>query len=274
MQIAHKLGQVHALEHLRAHRGVEVLHVAQREDLRLARNAHVMADAPQNLAHEVDDVLVLGAVLLVRHKLACQLASPIRVLGSGARPRQAHALELLAALANEQLGRAAAEEHVGVTVEQHRAARVAVYQVDQQVLRRERVLGKKPLPARENHLANAPRANSRKRSIHFRPPLLARIALQRERNRHALATRGACRLARETRDAARIHRREAVHLQHAPALVFHKHHFRQHELKARERFEELVGRLGVLRVEAIEREEHGRLVDGPLDFVFHVVHLR
>ena len=60
-----------------------------------------MADAPQNLAHEVDDVLVLGAVLLVRHKLACQLASPIRVLGSGARPRQAHALELLAALGNQ-----------------------------------------------------------------------------------------------------------------------------------------------------------------------------
>ena len=115
-----------------------------------------MADAPQNLAHEVDDVLVLGAVLLVRHKLACQLASAIRVLGSGARPRQAHALKLLTALANEQLGRAAAEEHVGVTVEQHRAARVAVYQVDQQVLRRERVLGKKPLPARENHLINAP----------------------------------------------------------------------------------------------------------------------
>ena len=63
-------------------------------------------------------------------------------------------------------------------------------------------------------------------------------------------------------------------MQHAPALVFHKHHFGQHELKARERFEELVGRLGVLRVEAIEREEHGRLVDGPLDFVFHTFHLR
>ena len=156
MQIAHELGQVHAFEHLRAHRGVEVLHVAQREDLRLARDAHVMADAPQDLAHEVDDVLVLGAVLLVRHQLTCQLAGVIGVFGGGAGPRQAHALKLLAALANEQLGRAAAEEHVGVAVEHHRAARIAIYQVDQQVLRGERVLGEKPLSAREHHLANAP----------------------------------------------------------------------------------------------------------------------
>ena len=274
MQIAHELGQVHALEHLRAHRGVEVLHVAQRENLRLARNVHVMADAPQDLAHEVDDMLVLGAVLLVRHKLACQLASAIRVLGSRARPRQAHALELLAALTNEQLGRATAEEHIGVAVEHHRAARIAVYQVDQQILRGERVLGEKPLPAREHHLANAPRANRRKRGVHFRPPLLARVALQRERHYHALATRGACRLAREARDAARIHGGEAVHLQHAPALVFHKHHFGQHEPKAREGLEELVSGLGILRIEAVEREEHRRLVDRSLDFVFHAFHLR
>ena len=251
-----------------------MLHVAQREDLRLARDAHVVTDAPQDLAHEVDDVLVLGAVLLVRHKLACQLASAIRVLGSGARPRQAHALKLLAALANEQLGRAAAEEHVGVAVEHHRAARIAIYQVDQQVLRGERMLGAKPLPAREHHLANAPRANGRKRVVHFRPPLLARVALQRERHYHALATRGGRRLARETRDAARIHRGEAVHLQHAPAFVFHEHHLGQHEPKAREGLEELVGGLGILRVEAVEREEHRRLVDRSLNFVFHAFHLR
>ena len=233
-----------------------------------------MADAPQDLAHEVDDMLVLGSVLLVCHKLACQLASAIRVLGSRARPRQAHALKLLAALANEQLGRATAEEHVGVAVEHHRAARIAVYQVDQQILRGERMLGAKPLPAREHHLADAPRANCRKRGVHFRPPLLARVALQRKRHYRALAARSACHLAREARDAARIHGGEAVHLQHAPALVFHKHHFGQHEPKAREGLEELVGGLRVLRVETAEREEHGRLVDRSLDFVFHAFHLR
>ena len=274
MQIAHELGQIHAFEHLRAHRGVEMLHVAQRENLRFARDAHVVADAPQDLAHEVDDVLVLGAVLLVRHQLTCQLAGAIGVFGSRARPRQTHALKLLAALANEQLGRAAAKEHIGVAVEHHRAARIAVYQVDQQILRGERVLGAKPLPAREHHLANAPRANCRKRGVHFRSPLLARVALQRKRHYRALAARSACHLAREARDAARIHGGEAVHLQHAPALVFHEHHLGQHEPKAREGLEELVSGLGILRIEAVEREEHGRLVDRPLDFVFHAFHLR
>ena len=136
------------------------------------------------------------------------------------------------------------------------------------------MLGEKPLPAREHNLADAPRANRRKRGVHFRPPLLARVALQRKRHRYTLAARSACHLARETRDPARIHGGEAVHLQHAPALVFHENHLGQHEPKARERLEKLVGGLGILRVETVEREEHGRLVDRSLDFVFHTVHLR
>ena len=136
------------------------------------------------------------------------------------------------------------------------------------------MLGAKPLPAREHHLANAPRANRRKRGVHFRSPLLARIALQRKRHRYTLAARSACHLAREARDAARIHGGEAVHLQHAPALVFHKHHFGQHEPKAREGLEEFVSGLGILRIEAVEREEHRRLIDRPLNLVFHAFHLR
>ena len=136
------------------------------------------------------------------------------------------------------------------------------------------MLGEKPLPARKYHLANAPRANRRERSVHFRPPLLARILFERERHRHALATRGTCHLACEARDSARVHGGEAVHLQHAPALVFHKHHLRQHEPKARKRLEKLVCCLGVLRIESVEREEHRRLIDWPLDFVFHTLHLR
>ena len=57
-----------------------MLHVAQREDLRLARDGDIVADAPQNLTHEMHDMLVFGAVLLVRHELACQLAGTIGIL--------------------------------------------------------------------------------------------------------------------------------------------------------------------------------------------------
>ena len=67
--------------------------------------------------------------------------------------------------------------------------------------------------------------------------------------------------ARKALDATGVHRTKGVHLQESAALILDEHDLGQHEMQVGKRLEQLICRRWVVRVEAIEREEH-RLLGG------------
>ena len=274
MQIVLHRSQVDAFQHARAGGRAQVLYVGERQDARLGGHVDVVACAVEHLSNEPHHVVVLGAVLRVGHQLVGQPRALFLGGAGGTRAGQAHALHLVAALAYQQLGRAAAEEHVGVAVQQHGAARRAVDEVHQQVLRRERLQRLEALAARQHHLADAPPPDGVERRFHVRAPRVTRVGLQLERDGTAVATRRSGGLAGEPRDAARIDRAQRVHLQIRAAIVLDEDHFGQHELQAGKRLEQLVGRRRVLGVETVEREEDGLLADGAFELAFDAVERR
>ena len=228
----------------------------------------------EHLADEARHVVVLGAVLRIGHQSVGQPRALLFGAARRARARQTHALHLAPALAHQKLRRAAAEEHVGVAVQKHRAARRAVDEVHQHVLRRERARGHQALPTRQHHLLHASLADGAKRRRHSLAPRLARVRLQPVGDAFAPTRRRAGRLAHEPLDAPRIHRPERVHLQKRSALALDQHDLGQHEAQTRERLEQLVGGSGIARVEAIEREEHRLMRLGTLKLAFRVVERR
>ena len=126
------------------------------------------------------------------------------------------------------------------------------------------MLGHKAQPPREHHLRHPALPYGCKRCVHGLAPRLARVGLKRERNGRALAGRCGSHHAREAGHAAGVHRSQRVHLQEAAALVLDEHDFRQHEPQPREGGHQLVGRRGIGGIEAVEREEHRRLLGGIL----------
>lgn len=135
MQVFHEVGQRDAGEHAGAGRREQVLHMDKPHDLGSGRHVHVVADAVENAANELHHIIVLGAVLPIGQKRLCQRVRFRRRSSGRARPRQTHRLHHIVALAHEKLGRAAAEKDVGITVQKHGAAGVAVDEVHEQILR-------------------------------------------------------------------------------------------------------------------------------------------
>ena len=260
MQVLHEVGQRDASEHTGAGRREQVLHVGKPHDLGHCGHIHVVANTVEHAADELHHIIVLGAVLPVSHE---RLRQRIRFRRGGprrARSRKAHRRHSIAAFAHEQLRRAAAEEDVGVAVQKHRAPGVAVDEVHEQILRRERMLSHKAQPTREHHLRHPALPNGRKRRTHGLVPGLARIGLEGKWNDRALAGRCSGHHAREASHATGIHRTERVYLEKPPAFVLDEHDFRQHEPQPREGGHQLIGRRGIGGVEPVEREEHRRLV--------------
>ena len=135
MQVLHEVGQRDASEHTGAGRREQVLHVGKPHDLGRGGNIDVVANSVKNAANELHHVIVLGAVLPVGQKRLCQRVRFRRRSSGGACPRQAHRYHHIAAFTHEKLGCAAAKEDVGVTVQKHRAAGIAVDEVYEQILR-------------------------------------------------------------------------------------------------------------------------------------------
>ena len=214
---------------------------------------------------------MLGAVLRVVE----QTLRKALVLGGVGRcrtgSRQAHAFKFAAGFAHEQLGSAAAEEHVGVAVEQHGSVRGAVDQVHQQVLRRERLVGTQFQAAREHHLLHAAALDGVKPASHRLLPSGTRIEFQLVRNGAPRAMRRRQGKAREALDAAGVHRAKGVHLQESAVLVLDEHHLGQHEVQVGERLEQLIGRRRIMRVESVEREEHRLLCGRPCQLALGLV---
>ena len=259
MQVARQIPNINALEHLSLRRRMQVLHMRERHDARLNRHIHVVARTREHVANELHHVIVLSSVLRIVHQALGQSCALSLVRACRTRARQTHAFNRLALLANEQLRRATAEEHVGVTVQDHRSARITVDEVDQQILRGEGMLGHQLLATRENNLAHTALFNGGKRLAHGLVPLLARILLKHVRDGFALALGRHLACAHEALNATGVHRAERVHLQHRALLALDEHDLGKHETQAREGAEKLVGRRRVFRIEAIEGEEHGRL---------------
>ena len=135
MQVFHQVGQGDAGEHTGAGRRVQVLHMGKSHDLGHGGNIDVVANAVKNAANELHHVIVLGAVLPVGQKRLCQRVRFRRRSSGRTCPRQTHRFHHIAAFTHEKLGCAAAKEDVGVTVQKHRAASVAVDEVHEQILR-------------------------------------------------------------------------------------------------------------------------------------------
>ena len=134
--------------------------------------------------------------------------------------------------------------------------RRAVDKVHQQVFRGERLGSAHFQAARKHYLVNAAGVDGGKPVVYSALPCLARIKSQRVVDAAARARARGKRQAREALHTAGVHRAKRVDLQKRSALVFDKHHFGKHEVQAGKRLEQLVGRRRVVRVEAVEREEH------------------
>ena len=238
-----------------------MLDARQRHDGRLLRDIDRVTRTAQHIPDEAHDVVMLGAVL----RIVQQALRKALVLGGvgrcRTRSRQAHAFQLATGFAHEQLGGAAAEEHVGISVQQHGSVRGAVDQVHQQVLRGKRLVGTQFQTAREHHLLHAAAFDGIKPASHRLLPSGTRIEFQLVRNGASRAMRRRQGKTRETLDAAGVHRAKGVHLQESAALVLDEHYLGQHEMQVGERLEQLIGRRGIMRVESVEREEH-RLLGG------------
>ena len=139
--------------------------------------------------------------------------------------------------------------------------RGAVDQVHQQVLRREWLVGTQFQAARKHHLLHAAALDGVEPASHRLLPSGPRIELQLVRNGAARAMRRRQGKARKALDATGVHRTKGVHLQKSAALILDEHDLGQHEMQVWKRLEQLICRRWVVRVEAIEREEH-RLLGG------------
>ena len=130
------------------------------------------------------------------------------------------------------------------------------------------------LTPREHHLLHAPGLDGRRRARHGTTPLLARVVLQSVGHRHARAGRRIGAQPQEPLHPPGVHRTQRVDLQKPAALILQQHTFGQHEAQLGKRAEQLVSRRRVLRVEAVEREEHRRLAHGPLVGAFRILKRR
>ena len=195
-----------------------------------------VACAVEHLADEPHHVVVLGAVLRGRPSAQRPDARALpRWAPAGHVPARHMLSNSCAALAHQQLGRAAAEEHVGVAVQQHGAARRAVDKVHQQVLRRERLRPRSALPRRDSTtLSTRPALDGVKPASTARATPRASRAPAVYGDAAAVAGGAASAWRDEACDAARVYRAKRVHLQKRAALVLDEHHFGQHELQAGE----------------------------------------
>ena len=261
MQIAHHRPQVDAFEQFCVRGRHQMLDTRQRHDGRLLRDIDRIARAAQHISDEAHDVVMLGAVLRVVQQTLCKTLVLSGIGRCRACSGQAHAFQLATRFPHEQLGSAATEEHVGISVQQHGSVRSAVDQVHQQVLRGERLVSAQLQAAGEHHLLHAAFLDGVKPASHRLFPGRPRIKLQLVRNGASRTSQRRQGKARETLDATGVHRAKGVHLQESATLVLDENHFGQHEMQVGERLEQLIGRRGVVRVESVEREEH-RLLGG------------
>ena len=179
MQLAGKAHKRGALHNLRRCGRMQVLHVLQHLDLRRCRNINVIAIAGEHFAHEFHYVFVLATVLFATKQFVRQGLLLFRRFAVRARASKAHAFHVCPLLAQQQLGRAATEEHVAVTIQEHRAAGAAVDQVHQHILRRKRLFGRKLDAARRHEFLNLARRDAAKSHVHDASPLVKRVTLQR-----------------------------------------------------------------------------------------------
>ena len=172
MQLAGKAHKRGALHNLRRCGRMQVLHMLQHFDLRCCRDINVIAIAREHFAHEFHHVLMLATVLFATEQLVCQSLLLFRRFAMRARTSKTHAFHVRPLLAQQQLGRAAAEEHIAVTIQEHRATGAAVDQVHQHVLRRKRLVGRKLDTTRRHEFFNLARRNATKPHIHDALPLV------------------------------------------------------------------------------------------------------
>ena len=204
-----------------------MLNVAKRHDGGFLGDGDPVAIAVEHFTHEADDVLVLAAVLIIGEKGRGVTGALLVVCSARARPRQAHALDRRSLLPHQQLGRASAEEHVAVAIEEHRAQGIAVDEVDQDVFRGKRLVGDELDAARGHDLLNAALLDARHPHAHHALPLLERIAHQAIRHAAMRARRRLSSHTRESFDAALVYGPQAVHLKEGSLLALSRKPLRE-----------------------------------------------